>query len=838
MPVLMIALSNLRKKKGVALSMGVLILIAVAVFNVGLTLLAGIGNFYEAENDRLGGPHYLLRFAGNEYQEEYLEYFRRDDRVEEAETQEVVLMDMASFPQGGVLSVNFLNLDQPYRLDGYEITENIEGIPEEEAVYVPEFLKAAGYGLGDPIIFRFNKKDYHFRVAGFAQSTWLHSSVSSLVSIHMPGKAFDKLYEQLGGGYLLAVRLHDRNDLEALQADFKAQTDIRIEAVAMDSKIMELTIGDMQSGSTMVVTILSAVLLAFSFLMVVVALIVMKFRISNHIDSQMQSIGALGAVGYTGKQIRWSIVLEFLIIGLSGTAMGIGASYGIIAGLGELITSSVGVRWRSGGHMGFDLLSSAGILSVVILVAWRSAKAASKILPVDALRGGFRSHSFQKEHVPLSRTKLPLSVALGFKSMMFGRWMYLMICVIFTGIAFSCAFAVVIYWNMGINSEMALSLTGYEISDVTVYKAPHGDYETLSGRIESIDKVRKVSLYEMESIQVEEELLACYVSDDFDKLEMVEVYEGAFPRYDNEIVVTGLLAKSWGKTIGDTVRVSADGASADYIICGLSQTMNNFGRQCFIQESGFLRMNPYYEKSSIQVYLEPGTDIDAFIRQAERQFHVLSPSAPEAEAANTKEDALAAAKQKAEEKLAALISMYGTDSAQYALMVDGTVVLSGDTEDFEIDRIENNRLLFVTSVDSVASAIGLMSALILAGTVMVIILVLYMVIKSMLTKRRREFGIYKAVGYTDSQLMIQISSSFMPAALAGTAAGSLLACMTVNRLTSLLFENLGISRLSLTVEPGLILFMGIGMVVFTFVISMVLARRIKGITVYGLLTEE
>ena len=54
MPVFMIAMANIRKKKGVAVSMGVLILLSVAIFNVGLTLLAGINHFYDMENDRLG----------------------------------------------------------------------------------------------------------------------------------------------------------------------------------------------------------------------------------------------------------------------------------------------------------------------------------------------------------------------------------------------------------------------------------------------------------------------------------------------------------------------------------------------------------------------------------------------------------------------------------------------------------------------------------------------------------------------------------------------------------------------------------------------------------------
>lgn len=78
MPVFMIAMANIRKKKGVAVSMGVLILLSVAIFNVGLTLLAGINHFYDMENDRLGGAHYMVRFTGNEYREEYLDFFLQD----------------------------------------------------------------------------------------------------------------------------------------------------------------------------------------------------------------------------------------------------------------------------------------------------------------------------------------------------------------------------------------------------------------------------------------------------------------------------------------------------------------------------------------------------------------------------------------------------------------------------------------------------------------------------------------------------------------------------------------------------------------------------------------
>ena len=835
MPVFMIAWANIKKKKGVALSMGILILLASALFLVGLTMLLELNHFYDAENNRLVGPHYVVRFNGNEYRSEYLEFFEQDDRVEMAEAIEFVMMDMAAFPEGGVISANFIDMDEGHRMDAYRITRQVE-VPEDEAVFIPAFMAEMGYKPGDTLTLQFNKNEYQFRIAGFTESTWFHSSVSSLVNFFMPEPAYEKLYQQLGGGYLLNVRMKDLDDVEAIQADFKQNTDVKIEAISLDSKVMEFTIDQMRTGSTMVVTLLSAVLFLFSFLMVIVALIVMKFRISNHIETQMRSIGALQAVGYTGSQIVWSIVIEFLIIGVVGTGFGVAASYGVIQGLGGLISSSVGVAWKGSGHVGYDLTGALIIIGIVLLVAWISASKAARLLPVEALRGGMKSHSFKRSCFPLERTKGPVSVALGLKNMVFNRKLYLMVGTIFIGISFACIFAVEIYWNMGLNDDMALQLTGYEISDIMVYAAPHADYDKLQSKLMAMEGVRKTSLYETKSARVEGELLTCNVSDDFDRMEMVTVYEGSFPKYDNEIAITGTLARLWGKEIGDTVVVEAEGAAAAYVICGLGQTMNNFGRQCFMNESGYTRVEPYYKKESIQVYLEPDEDIDAFITEMEQEFSVLSPSKKAAEEEAL--DARGAAKKKAEEKLAALISMYGADSAQYALMVEGEIVISGDTGFYEIDRIENNRKLFVASVNSIASSVALMSMMILAATLLMIVLVLYMVIRSILVRQKPEFGIYKAIGYTDRQLMELIAISFLPASAGGTLIGSVAACLSVNRLTSLLFEQLGISKLELKMELWMILAVMAFLVIFAYCVSMMLAGKLKNITVYGLLAEE
>lgn len=831
MAVWMIAWANIRKKKGVALSLGILILLSVALFHVGLTLLTGIQDFYDRENERLSGADFMVRFEGNEYREDYLEFFLKDERVAQAETEEVVLMNMTTFPDGGALSCTFRRMELDRSIRGFE-RMGASGEVEGGEIYIPAFFREMGYEPGDTLTLEFKKQDYQFVIAGYTLSTWFHSSVSSMVDIYMTEEAYQRLFSRLGGGYLLTVRTCEEAELAGLKRDFKEQTDVNMESISIDSRVMAFSIDEMRSGCTMLVTILSAILFAFSFIIVIVVWIVIRFRIANHIEGQMQNIGALGAMGYTGKQIKWSIALEFLMIGLVGTVLGILASYGMLNLLSGLIVSSMGIVWKNGNHGLIDIISAAVVMAVVLLVSQRAARKAAGILPVKALRRGIENHNFEKNHIPLEHAPGSLSFILGLKSMVFQKKTYIMVGTIFTGIAFACGFAVVFFMNMGLDDRMMVQMSGYEISDLMVYAAPHGDYDQLREEIEELEGVRKTSVYETASATIHGEMITACLSEDFSQMETVDVYAGTFPVYGNEVALTGVLADTWGVNIGDTIEISVGGISGDYIICGLGQTMSNFGRQCYLSLEGQRRIDPTYEVHSIQVYLEPGIDVKDYIGFLERQFKTISPSVePEA-------DERTMAKRRAEEKMTSLLSMYGVDSAQYALMADGEIILSGDTSEYRIDRIENNRDIFVSNVESMGMAVSLVSAVILAGTLVIISLVFYMVIKSMIVKRRHEFGIYKAIGYTDRQLMQQVAVSFLPVSIIGTALGSLISCLTANRISSLLFHKLGVSRMDLAVNPWIMIAVGICIVAYSFGISMAVAGKIRGISVYSLLTEE
>lgn len=835
MPTLKIALSNIRGKKSVAISLAILIMLAAALFNVGLTLISSTGNLFDTSNEALNGPHYTIRFPGNTFEEKYVDFFQNDSRVEAADAEEAIIIDKAYYPEGGMLFPNIFNLENSRSIQGFTL-KTLADVPENEAIYLPGFMRSMGYEPGSTLTLTFKKQDLHFQVAGYVESTWFCSSLSTVVNMYLTAPAYEALYAQVGGGRLLSVRFHDTANLTQVREEFKKATGIQLDAAGVDAQIIETTVEDMKNGSTMLVSTISAIVLAFSLIIVLVVMVVIKFRIHNHIETQMHNIGALEAMGYTSGQIKWSIALEFFIIGIAGVLTGVFASYGLLNGLSSLISDSMGIPWQIGFRPLPDFISAAVILAIILFVAQKAANKVAKLTPIAALRGGMTTHSFSKNHFPLDKTRGPLSLTLALKSMFFQPGSYFMIALIFLGVSFASSFALISYWNMGINDDMVLKMTGFEISDSTVYVAKHADYDEVRQLIEQMPEVAQTSLFESSTVEISKEMIACYLSDDFSRLKSIETYEGTLPRYDNEIVVTGIVAKSMNKTVGDTITVSSGDVSAEYLISGLSQSISNFGRQGFLTLDGIRRLIPSYQVNSIQVYLENGITVEEFIQKTEASFPVLSPSGSAKPLADSPQAYTEAAK-KAEEKLASLLTSYGVDSAQYALFADGRLLLFGDTSTYQIDHIEDNRQLFTSSTSSVAVAISMMSTLILIGTFSIVTLVLYMVIKSLIVRRRHELGIYKAIGYTSRQLMLQISLSFLPAAGIGILCGCATGILTIDSLMTGLLGGMGISHMVFSVPYFLIISFCAVLLLFSFLLAMLVSRKVQTISVYGLLSE-
>jgi len=131
-----------------------------------------------------------------------------------------------------------------------------------------------------------------------------------------------------------------------------------------------------------------------------------------------------------------------------------------------------------------------------------------------------------------------------------------------------------------------------------------------------------------------------------------------------------------------------------------------------------------------------------------------------------------------------------------------------------------------------AVAVGIVSV-----TVFVVTLTLYMVIKTVILRRRRELGIQKAVGFTTLQLMNQIALNMTPAIVSGVITGALIGYFGFNPMMMAFTAGMGVARLNLPIVLGQVIVVCSALIALAYIVSMLIAVRIRKISAYALVTE-
>jgi putative ABC transport system permease protein len=135
------------------------------------------------------------------------------------------------------------------------------------------------------------------------------------------------------------------------------------------------------------------------------------------------------------------------------------------------------------------------------------------------------------------------------------------------------------------------------------------------------------------------------------------------------------------------------------------------------------------------------------------------------------------------------------------------------------------------------SIVKIFNSVILAVTLLLIVMILYLIIKALIIRRKKDFGIQKAIGYTTYQLMTQISISYFPIILIGAVIGSILGCIYMNPMLSLLFRGIGVMKVDFEIPILWVSLMCFGIGVAAYAVSMLLSLRIRKITPYNLIVE-
>lgn len=781
--ILMLSFANIRKTKGHTVSILLMFVIAAMLLNLGLLVFLNFGSYFGNTAVELNASDVFYLMPEGLYSERVDEYIENNDNIKMVQKENSMWLSGTIPYNNDTRECVFLfsRFDENRELSKWKfVGEHLA--PDTMSLYVPYVLSVdGGYRLNDKLQLTIDDKIITFSIKGFTEDIFFSSLDTAVMGSYLPHDTYERVQEILGDKYNAAlVYANLENNSQAVEKGIKEilrEENPYIDVnsfrafLSLDMDVVKVSRSFMASG-------VSVMMMAFAAIIVVVCLIVVKFRIGNSIEEDMGKIGSLKAVGYTSSQIISSVVAQFSLIALIGSMAGIILSYQATPALSRVFAHQSGLKWVQGFDATVSSISLLVILFVVLFVSSMASWRIKRLNPIVALRGGITTHSFRRNYMPLNKSKGSLPIVLAMKLMLQNKRQSIMIGVIFIAVSFASAFALVIFYNSAINTQTFAEVPGVELSDVIAIIDPRTDVEAAVANIRGLRSVRNVQFLDTSMLNLEDHEAAVYVMDDYSNKETNTVYEGRYPLHGNEVVISGYLANKLEKRIGDSVILEIGDRQAEYMITGYSQG-SYLGRLSIVSitRDGILHLDPGFKQQNLHIYINQDVKSSEFVVE--------------------------------------LKELYG----------DSLI------ETIDMDKEFKQGLALYTSI---VSKVGIA---IMAVTILVVMLVLYFVINSSVIRKKHELGIQKAFGFTTLQLMNQLSLGLMPPIVVGVTLGSLLGMTQTNAIMTLTQKTMGIMRANYIITPLWITLFGAGILIVSYSISMLITYRIRKISAYELVNE-
>ena len=781
----------MHKDRAVLTAFLLIIILSAFVMQIGLFL-----NDYEKRYDRIASEEILgsgsIRFIGNE--EEVRDIVSEIPEVESFSSVKTIVQNELKYKRNDSTKEKTIGYPLLFKMDTYAKINDVTFTEKDESIrenYIYLNVYAAynnGLKVGDTMhITSENYGDYDLTVAGIYEDL-LAGNPYSYLSVILDDKTYQNFTDraeelelegiEFGNCYFMTYVLKDgidESDGLKIIEDTLAEHNIFAGGYVADLA---------KKGYISVVNIIAAFMTSFSIIIMIICFIMIMFTVNNNISRDIRNIGALKAVGYTVTQIRASLCLEYLIMGLAGTVTGIILAYAAYPAIDENVVRKVsGMIWEQRFYPEHSLVLLAAFLLVIEAVVFLSARKLKKIHAATALRFGLAANSFKKNVLPLSETRGGLNMLLAMKSTFQSMGQNVIIFGIVVAVSFLTIFSGVLFYNTKIDMNNFQRILQGDSPDAYVNLDENLSEDEIYDVIEQISNMDGVTeAYGLGSSEVQ-----AYVNDNAsnllfsDKPQFVYcgVYDGEMVREDNEAVLGSITAEKAGVGIGDEVEVRVGDKTERFLVTGLQQAVYGLGERIYITAGGAKRLGIENTFTYVRVRVKDA-DIEKVDEFNERVKNEL-----------------------------------------------GLKVTSTENH-FKDTRSSDNVPVY---------AVGIVVMIIAVLNIIIIMVVIRLLLKTIFIKREKEFGIKKAVGFTSSQLRLQLALSLMPTSLIAALTGAVMGHVLINPLFALVFRSFGIMESDLIMKPVLIILSLVVVSALMFFFSFVMSGRMKRVSAYNLIQE-
>lgn len=775
----LLAKSNIRKGKSLAIGLLLLITLAACFLNIVLVIFNDFKENSYKHAERLNTEDVLLLVHGsekNKIDENYISSLISG--YKDIEIKDNLVIDSEVKYNDGTINTTVIIEDEESALNAkigkIELMDVDESI-KKNYIYLPNQFKVGGkHKVGEMFELKVANKTYKYKIKGFINSIGLGSYNAGAVKVVVPKIEYDTIRKEGSSNLDVKIVKFKLNDGTS-QSKFANTITTKLEKeknISSNALPLEMVI----LARTFISTILGVCFAVVSIVIIIIVLLMLSNSISNYITDNIKTIGALKSIGYTSGNIKASFIIQFMTLTIIGCVLGIGLSYLMLPTIIDTMTTQSGIPCVVSLNIVWILVTLFTILFVVFLSVILFTKKIKKIEPITALRDGVNTHNFKKNRIALEKSILPLNLSLALKTMFNNIKQNIATFIITFFLVFSGVISLIMYQNF--SREPNVSLMTFEYSDGAVLadKDLNKDIYNYMSSIEGVKNVRAVTSFTLKN---DDNTLYSYILDDADKLYNKDVcYKGRLPKYDNEIAISGKYGSTYKYNIGDEIIINKGEKKAKYLVTGYIQSFNNMGQEAVLLETGITRLiNNGFNK---QYYydVEDGYKVDDINKNIQDKF--------------------------------------------------------GD----RITSTANIEKIMKASIATFVTISNIMVIFIMTVSFIVILLILYLLMKTFIGKKRKDYGILKATGYTSRNIIFQNAISFMPSIVLSVIISSIVSYFIANPYLETITKSFGVMKLTFDVPIDLMIIMGIGFIVISYLITLFLSLKLRKIEPYNLLKDE
>lgn len=491
----LIARSNVRKAKGQAVAFVVLILLASLLFNLWLMLSMDYHANFVRYHDKLNAEHVTLAVNDNDGAiKEFLAQTLEDDtRIEQYRLDKCLYAVGTLQYNGNGMIQQFVFMDKHTAITRtVGKAEIVEDSNVASGVYLPMLYKSDELAIGKTIEISIGNTSVKYTICGFFNSVMLGSHNCTLTQTILTEDKYSELEES---GFapqttLCSVSLHDKSDNLNYLATLRETVSKRFPNTLMLGSCYD-TVSQSRYISQMICAVIIA---AMAFLVLLIAVVVLVSNIINHIQVNMKNLGALKAVGYTSRQLICSLLLQFLSITLGTAIVGTALSYCVFPAVNTMIIAQTGIPYAMRFLLLPMLISLLVLIGAVAFSVWLAAHRIKKIEPILALRSGVQTHNFNRNRIPLEKTKAPLNLALALKTTLSSIKHNITVCITMLVLSLIVVFSGLMTENVLVDMNQFVNLIMGETTDTTINIQTEIENDFVE-KLNSDSRVEKVYLY-------------------------------------------------------------------------------------------------------------------------------------------------------------------------------------------------------------------------------------------------------------------------------------------------------------------------------------------------------